>query len=61
MDGMSLLEKSQRLINKNSATGIENFESWETGLGFSFIMMPSQQCLPLMQLCPVLEQYLENY
>jgi hypothetical protein len=59
-DGMSLLEKSQRLINENFATETKNFELWEIGLVFSFIMMPSQQCFPLMQLCPMLEQYPEN-
>jgi hypothetical protein len=39
---MSLLEESQRLINKDFTTGTENFELWETRLGFSFIMMHSQ-------------------
>jgi hypothetical protein len=39
---MYLLEESQRLINEDFATGIENFKLWEIRLGFSFIMMHLQ-------------------
>jgi len=39
-DGPFSSEKSQRLINDDFAIGIENFESWETNLGSSFITTP---------------------
>jgi hypothetical protein len=39
-DGPSSLEKSKRSINDDYDIGIEKFEWWETGLGFSFITTP---------------------
>jgi hypothetical protein len=40
-DGPFLLEESQRLINNDSTIRIENFKSWETRFGSSFITTPS--------------------
>jgi hypothetical protein len=46
-EGLSSLEKSQRLINDDSTIGTKNFELSKIALGSSFIKTPSTTMLAI--------------